>query len=76
MWVLVSESYITSWSFKKESDSTYNRCLLSGGYKCRPLVEKLPEPQFGVHLQEVHLWRCPQAKVQLCLDNSNINSIV
>jgi len=61
--------YFGSWNFKKVSTSTYKRCPLTGGLKCRPLAEKLWELQFhwclltGVSA----CGRCSQAEVQLHL---------
>ena len=40
--------------------SAYERCPLTGGLKCKVLVEKLPGPQFGVRLREVSAYgKCP-----------------
>ena len=35
------------------SSSAYEKCPLTGGEKCRVLVDKLPGPQFGVCLRVV-----------------------
>ena len=62
--LLVEKQTLTAWPFslplslalwisKWGSASANERCLLTGGLKCRVLVEKLPGPQFGIRLREV-----------------------
>ena len=46
--------------------SAYERCLLTGGYKCRVLEGKSRKPRFGVRLREVTVYgRCPQVEFRL-----------
>ena len=54
--------YLTSWCFKEVSASTSERCLLTGGFKCRVSMGKSQD--HGLVSTEMHAHeRCPQAEV-------------